>query len=318
MILKNFKPYNHLDYFDCYYKAMFHIMDYFGIDVYRFLLNQLYVYKYCDEGKYSFSLFQYSLQQDTLEYTGLVREKVLINDNPILQINQKIESSKPVMFLMDCFYIPFRIDTYNSVHTSHFICIYGFNNKRNIFNIIDHDYVNSFAYREHELSYDALLDYINAYKKNNLYFYAFSKDESIDQSDKSYIQEYSNVVLRNKNLLNDGIRRLYDFIDFFTSELQSSTANEFVEKIMIVIVNITRSVKQREDLLKAYILDSQLIMFLEAISQKWTVIRSLLFKFVRYEQDKKLSLIPNVCNYIKEVFEMESEFNKKLINYCKG
>lgn len=317
MILKDFKPYNQLDYFDCYCKAMFHIMDYFHIDIYRFLLNQLYGYRYTKDSKYSFCLYQYSLQQDTLEYTGLIREKIALSDNPIIQINQSIEEGKPVMILIDCFYLPFRMDTYHTSHLNHFICIYGFDSKKRIFYVVDHDYVNSFAYRKHELEYDAFMEFINASRDGQLSFYAFSRDETIDQSDKSYVQQYSHVILESQELLNSGIEQLRDFLDFFTEQIQGSEANAFINRILIVIVNITRCVKQREDLLKVYVSDRQILAELTAISQKWAIIRSLLLKFVRYEAYAQVPLISGICGYSKEVFAMEQNLNSRLIQYCK-
>ena len=317
MVLKNFKPYNGLDYFGCYCKAMFHIMDYFHIDIYRFLLNQLYGYQYTKDSKYSFCLYQYSLQKDTLEYTGLIREKIAFSDNPIIQINKSIEAGKPVIILIDCFYLPFRIDTYNTSHLKHFICIYGFDSKRKIFDVVDHDYVNSFAYREHELEYDALLKFINANRDRQLNFYAFSKDEAIDQSDKSYVQEYSNMILDNQELLNSGIDQLGDFLDFFAEQIQGSEANDFVNKVLIVIVNITRCVKQREDLLKIYVSNQEIILSLKDISQKWSIIRSLLLKFVRYEDPAKVALVSSLCSYSKDVFTLEQNLNNRIIQYCK-
>ena len=317
MILKNFKPYNQLDYFDCYCKAMFHIMDYFQIDVYRFLLNQLYGYRYTKNDKFSFCLYQYSLQQDTLEYTGLIREIITLSENPIIQINRSIEEGKPVLILIDCFYLPFRIDAYNTSHLNHFICIYGFDSEKRVFYVVDHDYVNSFAYRKHELEYDAFMEFINASRNKQLSFFAFSKDEAIDQSDQSYIQEYSNMILESQELLNSGIDQLRDFLDFFTEQIQGSEVNTFINRILIVIVNITRCVKQREDLLKVYISDRQILAELTVISQKWAIIRSLLLKYVRYEENARASLVSGICTHSNEVFAMEQHLNSKLIQYCK-
>lgn len=317
MVLKNFNPYNELDYFGCYCKAMFHIMDYFHIDIYRFLLNQLYGYLYTKDDKYSFCLYQYSLETDTLEYTGLIQEKIVLSDNPITEINKAIREGKPVMVLIDCFYLPFRIDTYHTSHLNHFVCIYGFDSKRKILNVVDHDYVNSFAYRKHELEYNAFMEFVNANRDRRLFFYAFSKDETIDQTDKSYVQKYSNVILENQELLNSGIDQLRDFFDFFTEQIQGSEANAFVNRILIVIVNITRCVKQREDLLKVYVSDQEIISFLNDISKKWSIIRSLLLKFVRYETLAKVSLVSSICSYSKEVLAMEQNLNSRLIQYCK-
>lgn len=317
MILKGFRPYNELDYFDCNYKAMFHIMNYFHIDVYRFLLNQLYGYKYTKNDKYSFCLYQYSLQNDTLAYTGLIREDIVFLNNPIKQINKAIEEGKPIMLAIDCFYLPFRIDTYHISHRNHFICVYGFDDTKKIFYVIDHDYVNSFAYKKHKLSYDAFREFIYAYYNSQLSFYAFSKNRVIDRWDKSYIQEYSNVILEYQELLNNGIDQLCDFFAFFIEQIQSTDADDFINRILIVIVNITRCIKQREDLLKVYIPNQQIALLLKDISQKWSIIRSLLLKSVRYTNSAKSSLIPSICNYSKDVLAMEQNLNSKLIQYCK-
>lgn len=317
MILKNFKPYNNLDYFDCYYKTIFHIMNYFNIDVFRFLLNHLYVFSYKKEDKFSFFLTTKTVDVDIFKISGLLREKIYFNNTPVLQIKESIKSGKPVMLRIDSYYLPFRIDTYNRIHAYHFICIYGFDDKKKIFNIIDHDYINSFEYKERELSYNSLLEYIENYKNNNTYFCAFSKEKICKKQEKTYIQEYSRMVTENESLLHDGIKCLDDFTYFFIDGITGMECKVFIEKVMIVIVNISRCVKQRDDLLKTYIPFPEIIEFLELITKKWTLIRSVLIKTIRYDKNKQDCLISDLCKYIVEVCEMEKDFNRKLIEYCK-
>ena len=75
MKFANFKPYNKLDYFDCYYIGLF----YFNLDVFRILFGQLYAFAYTNKNKSSFCLFQYNLQKDILKYIGLKVENIIIN-----------------------------------------------------------------------------------------------------------------------------------------------------------------------------------------------------------------------------------------------
>ena len=322
MILKNFKPYNKLDYFSCYYKGIFHILDYFNLNVFSILFGQLYAYAYTNDNKSSFCLFQYSLHKDIFKYTGLKVERILVDrDNFGRQVIECCKSNKPILLLIDSYYFPFSKDMYHESHTRHYICLYGYDENKKIFYAIDIDFLNSFAYKEQVIKYSSMQNYFRANQDPNLYFSAFSKNASAgQQNSEDYIKEYSRVLLEHKELLNDGITKLDGFIQFFLECISDNNpikVAEFIQKLTMTFVNITRGVKQREDLLKAYITDAVLLNIMDSISAQWVMIRSLLLKYLRYEESRRSTLLASLPNYCLTVLALERKFNSMLLDYCE-
>ena len=87
-------------------------------------------------------------------------------------------------------------------------------------------------------------NFFKANQNKELYFRAFSRDESVKQQrEKGYIEGYSQVLLQHKELLQEGISKLEDFIQFFLermSDNNSVNVTEFIQRITITFVNVAR------------------------------------------------------------------------------
>lgn len=70
---------------------------------------------------------------------------------------RSIDRGRPIIVGIDQFYQENRPDTYHKVHGVHFILVYGYDLERGEVDITDHDYVNSYVFREKKMSLDNLL-----------------------------------------------------------------------------------------------------------------------------------------------------------------
>lgn len=78
---------------------------------------------------------------------------------------KSIDCGRPIIVGIDQFYLENRPDTYHKVHGVHFILVYGYDLETGEGDIIDHDYVNSYLFREKKISLNNLLEANQYYRK---------------------------------------------------------------------------------------------------------------------------------------------------------
>ena len=321
MKLQNFKPYNQLDYFDCYLRALFHILNYFHLDVRSVLLGHVYAYTYTNPNRTSFCLFQYNFKESVLENSGLCAEGILIDKSNFgRQILECCKANRPALLVIDNYYFPFSRDMYHESHNVHCICLYGYEKEKKQYHAIDVDFLNSFAYKEQIIEASSMQKFFEASGDNELYFCAFSKAVSDEMDERDYMKEYFKVLLRHKDLLVQGIEKLMGFIQFTLgsiSDKNPKNVSEFIQKFTMPFVNIARSVKQREEILKGYIKEKTLLDMLEKISEQWLVIRSVILKYARYDKAGRIGLLANLPVYCSAVAALERDFNERLLETCQ-
>ena len=67
---------------------------------------------------------------------------------------QKIDNGNAVVAGLDFFEVPLRKEYYHNIHSLHFLLIWGYDTEKQIFHIVDHDYVNSLNFVKRELDFD--------------------------------------------------------------------------------------------------------------------------------------------------------------------
>lgn len=91
---------------------------------------------------------------------GIELSSKRISDTLMEDIERCISQGQPVIVWVDCYHEPHREDTYNKTHWPHSLLIYGYDRRRFVCNVVEHDGIQSLNYRCMEMSYS---DIENAY-----------------------------------------------------------------------------------------------------------------------------------------------------------
>lgn len=193
-IIKNVEPFNDVFYKNCFYHSLFPVITHFSKSILSFLANDVGVYTYdATRGALGLGADYLSEEPDNglLNQMGISEyTEVPLNDLTERLIHA-VDSGRPVIIFVDSFYEPFRIDTYQKMHYAHTLLIYGYDNQKRLFHIIEHAHHDALSYKKRVISFEdtdkAYEGYSAAfgeseYSRYSAYteFYAVPEEEPLD------------------------------------------------------------------------------------------------------------------------------------------
>lgn len=212
---------------DCYRMALYPILKYYDLDAeLLFVANNL-------ELGYKEELFVdetvcINIGDLLCDYNIEIQALTLKDKKDITSvIKSAIDNEYFVICLMDVFYYsPFRA-VFNKIHTVHGVPLYGYNDEKRIFHIIDSDYLESFNRTFLEVPYEDIVDSVIGYSNfgNSYNIKLFKKDNGkvISKSlmkaiRKKYAVQYGKCIDQEKyNGYVNEFRDLYNYICTFCS-----------------------------------------------------------------------------------------------------
>ena len=153
------RPKDNLPFISCYYNGLFIVLTEMGVEKDDIILND-YV-----EIKEDFGITKKKVFSDR-KHARRNGYKRFWMKAKLKSIFTQIKKGNAILAGVDCFYLSNRLDTYNIMHSMHFVIVLGFDKRKGVFYIIDHNYQNSLEYVEKEISIDDLLVAMHYYEKN--------------------------------------------------------------------------------------------------------------------------------------------------------
>ena len=154
-IIKGVKPYNHMLFRNCYYHQLISGLAAFNVDSEDIVLS----YFYLPYSNFGVEDVEAKRPQEECPY------KITDANISKRKIIKFVDSNRPVIVGVDCFYIKERKETYKRSHQYHYILVYGYDLETKTFNIIDHSYLNDFNYMEKQIPIEELIQANRSYKK---------------------------------------------------------------------------------------------------------------------------------------------------------
>lgn len=142
-------------YQSCFYHELMYAVGLWGIDG-RELLLQEFIY-YSKNFRINKNIMPMGKMYKSL---GISLQHVNVPDFETAA--EYIDKGFPLLIGVDNFYYKARTDDYNRIHASHFVLVYGYDRIKKIFYVIDHEYNNSYIFKEKECDAE---DIINASRK---------------------------------------------------------------------------------------------------------------------------------------------------------
>lgn len=159
--IEGIKPFNKFFFRSCYYHQLIAGLASFGIS-YEDILMGSFVFSEKNFKTNKCYATEYELEKN-LGYKNI---RCNMTKNRLIQC---IDKKRPVIVGVDCFYYESRPDTFNKLHEPHHVLVYGYDLEKEIFNVVDPNYRNSYVYVEKTVPMESLL------YANKLFRYGFFK-----------------------------------------------------------------------------------------------------------------------------------------------
>lgn len=338
LILEGIEPFRDVVYRGCFYSAFMPVARYFAKDVLFFMANDLIVYDYFDiECASGISIdyksgkrFEDITKDANMKINKVKRSNVIVSD-----LKSSISNGKPVIICIDSFYEPIRKDVYNKEHWPHNLLVYGFDDTREVFNIIEHKNRKSMVYEKRELSYEHMvncyegyfdhyknLDIINSDVNFVLYndlieFPTYFEFDAGADNNQNLISNAKKIfcenLINNETVLIDGLNKLVEYRKTFTNTVYDETQlKEGCDRLLKMLNTIIsgRLVEEYrlKHLLKEY---PGITNKIGSILDRWRDVRNGLLKY-HYSQKYVFSDMKNICELFVEACNLEKDFYREL------
>lgn len=363
IVLDEIIPFNKVFYKTCFHNSLFSVIRHFDKSLIPILANDIFIYEYnCDRNlsqngmadvfdKTLHELLndmgiavqaQTHISSKTGDITPSEEDIYLLNqfsryigciavdnknstDRLLHDIKQALSHKRPVLLWVDCFYESIRKDTFNKEHWMHTLLVYGFDDNRETFHVIEHSLKENLAYKKQEISYKDIKDAYEGFVANYMphaklptYYEFFLSDSSgspLDINISNYKDVYRENMIRNKDRIMVGLENLMLMIDNISRIVMDEQELESKIGDVITMLNTIIKAKQLEHYNILALFGSAFNIFLsdvENVIEMWNQIRQIVVKYSyssRYNS-KKMMLAVEQMNTI---YEVECRYYEELI-----
>lgn len=314
--IESVEPFNALFFRDCQFNTIFAAVKHFGGNIGYFLANDRILY-YCHSSTESIHGFdvQYKPfwnEERVYAACGISCTKKIKVLNVLEETKNAIRNGKLVILWIDCFYESMRKDVYQKEHLPHSILLYGYDDNKEVFDIIEHSnrdrldykYV-TIMYKELATCYQGYLEHFIGVHREESYFEYGSKD-SIEKI--SVFQLMKENMTYNKGDLIESVENLKRI----TKWIQDAVSNEVllrnsVEPLMKLLNQIVNAIKVEKYRYEHYIPDGQrLVAQLNDVAFRWEKVRAWIEKFritFRYQE----RTVGTIIELLGQIADLEQE-----------
>lgn len=287
--IHDFKIYNYDDWtLNCREKSLYTILMNFNINPMILMLDSVCYYSLENNILSQKSILMGDSFEKRYEEVGLKRIAKQNCKDIVSEVRSSIDLNRPAVINIDWFYDRIRTDSYKKNHGYNFILAFGYDDDKQIFNIIDHNDANNYYYEEYEISfsemkiwYEGYLDCINHEDYDS--FFSYYKEIENSFLPEFYYQKKNFDTLKvNIDKCLNGITDLDKYISFFKRCLNDS--DKFLKNFDLIYESI-RVINL--DILKRNFTDTNIFKGhpfinknLSEISNNWKFIKALFDKFM--------------------------------------
>nr|WP_233168400.1 non-ribosomal peptide synthetase [Paenibacillus roseus] len=313
------EPFNDVFYKECFYHSLFPSIRYFERSLLPLLVNDTVVYKF-DEANVHFQVGYESAVPlyNLLGSMGIAMDMRMAGRDVVGEIKQAVRSNKLAIVRIDCYYATDRTETYQTKHWPHSWLVFGFDDSRQVFSVIEHDHIENLTYRKRWVSYEDTLQghlgYLDEFGSEEPVYYELSaaagKDES---SDVNRLIASSVAAGERRRMISASMSALERFIQVVSQKMRDerflAQDGERLLDALNQIVNAKLFDKYRyEQLLGPYL---QLQPDVDSILEVWKQIRAKVAKSV-FSAKLRPETVTLLCGQFDLAFALEREYADKL------
>jgi len=328
-IINDIKPFNEIFYKTCFYSSLFPIINKYSRDILPIFLNDVIVYDNLslnNKAHFAMNYIEINSLEDALRSIGIDMKSLYYKEDLINDIKKSIEEDRPVIIWVDCFYEPFRKDSFEKKHWSHTLLIHGFNDNERTIDIVEHKHRDNLSYENRTITYEDIKNsyegYYNNFKSrsNSPAYFEFLLNKSYEMPNLDF-ESYKRTFVKNqkekeKEVLS-GLEKLRNFAKDFENIVLDEEALKGKVEDLTNSFNMIINAKQVEVYKIAKLLgeDHMLFKLQQEIVQNWMSIRAIVAKYKFSKIYKQNSFIPlfDKFNFILEDEQLYIEGIKGLM-----
>ncbi|WP_068773785.1 SDR family NAD(P)-dependent oxidoreductase [Paenibacillus sp. FJAT-26967] len=318
LILDNIQPFNDLFYKDCFHNSLFPVLLFFEKNYTVFSANDLF--RYTQDGMTNH--FEKTIA-DLLAELGIgvstathhspnkndevitEQDRILLADfsrnigmeatmpaedskQLIPRIKNAVSQGNPVIVWVDCYYEPIRQDTFHQDHWMHSLLVYGFDDDKKIFNIIEHSYRGNLTYRPQTIGYEDLQRSYEGFLVNYLphtnmpsYYEFLNNTDKSGQKEPDYREVFKRNVRDHEELLFESLKQLKEITDRILLAVSDEKRLKEEADGCMEILNSIIACKQIEvfNIKELFGDEEPLTQELENILDHWNYVRHLIVRY---------------------------------------
>jgi hypothetical protein len=316
------EPFNDIFYKDCFFNSLFPILPLYGKNALSFLLNDMICYERdIHTGFINVKFSEFQEITDTLYNQGLTVQIHAQMENIVEALKEAILKNNPVIIRIDCFYSSIRPDMYQKVHfIYHTLLVFGFDEIRQIFFVVEHKERDNLNYEKREMSYKDIancfygfLSNIQEEEETLPAYYEFMLNQENDRlrqdSEKmdTTLLFVTNMVT-NRDWFINSQHELRAFIEFFRlmveDEMKVRTNAEGLMSNLNHVINAKKVEKYRLNLL--FTNQKDLLDIMDEIIVNWNKVRLVVGKFY-FSDVFKREAFTNLIECLERIEQLEAE-----------
>ncbi len=331
-ILNNIQPFNDLIYRNCFNNALFSVVRYFEREIDVIFAHDVivYGYDYNKPGmKFNVSYIETKRIEQILKEIGIRLKLEIISEDLILHTIAALSKNKPVIVGVDCFYLPSRKDTYQKTHWPHLLLVYGFNQSKKIFNIIEHEDLNSSDFQEKIIGfndlYKAYQGFITNFQKGESLpsYYEFNllqRDDQISNEFDHYKYQliFKDNLVANQDLVIDGLENIKRFeFDLTKTLADQSLLDNAIDGLIFGINEVIKAKKSEQYRINRLLEYPEVEQMMESIIDEWNLLKGILEKYKLTLIYRKASF-DKVLSKLDRIYFLENQYYKTIYNLLNG
>ena len=242
---------------------------------------------------------------------GLGIKKFLVESAE--RICEKIDRGNAVIAGVDAFELPQRKDFYHTTHHLHFLLVYGYDTEKQIFNIVEHNYVNSFHFVKQEIDFISFMQACFSFNR----FYGIGKYScrEIIKYENLRKTSFLSQFFSKRNCISAGSEaaeyNIKKFMDIFNAGY-----NEMMQNYDVLLNYFDKVVKLKHNFLYTFKPEHEKICFLsEKLICEYKFLISVIWKIgfakcIQFSDENKSKIFAKA----KTIINNEFEFHNELLN----
>jgi len=325
-ILENIRPWNDLYFKNCYYSALFPMVEFLGGTAAPVILNDLYYFR---ESKDDDGLVRLENDEIYPNYDVCLNEMGITVMNGrscdiVADIRRAIDAGSPAMVFIDCFFERMRTDAYNLNHWTHILPVYGYDDEAGELYFFEHQYQTGFTYGLFTMPYAEMENCYNGYIEKSKHggfstYYLNRPLENVREYERGAIEKFVEAANKKRKKIDEGVELLRSYADGFDKTLARAYQEGDLKNKLYGFNDRTKLSKsvQRYRLVK-YFGVGRAAELAERLAEHWNLVKLLAHKMMSGESGVYAELH---VKKLREIPELESEYNEafyKTINQFKA
>lgn len=307
--IDNIEPFNEIFYRNCFFNSFFPILRHYGKSINPILSNDIATMLF-NNNELKVEYQSARPLEGVFDSIGISRECSEYSDELNKLIIDGIDQSRPSIVWVDCFYEPIRKDLYMKEHWAHTILIYGYDERKCEFLVIEHSVRENLSYEKKRIAYSDLLKMCRGYDEN---FRNAVKEPCLTVYDTRTVTDYSdyadNYVITCKKFSKytlDSINNFRKFITSFNEKIQNENSFKNASEVLLNSINqVINDVRAERYTVNAIFGKNALSLekMSKEIAEALTKARRILAKCI-YKDEYDLTKLKDAAEILKSVYPM--------------